>query len=70
MDDALCAEVGTEMFFPEKGASSRLAKQVCADCPVAGECLQYALDENIEFGIWGGTSATDRAEMRRSRRAA
>lgn len=64
-DDALCAQVGTEMFFPDKGGSTRDAKRICADCPVRRQCLEYALamDEN-PVGIWGGTSTRDRRKMR------
>ena len=67
MDDALCAEVGTEMFFPEKGGSVRPAKRICGDCPVSAQCLQYALDEHIEWGIWGGLSPQERREVRRGK---
>ena len=67
MNDALCAEVGTKLFFPEKGASTRPAKRICGDCPVAAMCLQYALDEGIEWGIWGGKSPQERREIRRGK---
>lgn len=69
-DDALCAEVGTEPFFVEKGESPRPAKRVCARCPVRAECLDYALQTDQRFGIWGGTSPAERAAMTRTSRAA
>ena len=58
------------IFFPrsnQRSADDR-AKQVCAKCPVAGECLDYALDlpEN-PHGVWGGLSAVERRPMRRER---
>ncbi len=64
-DDALCAQIGTEMFFPEKGESAFDAKKICAACPVRRQCLEYALamDEN-PAGVWGGTSRRERFAMR------
>ena len=42
-DKALCAQVDPEIFFPEKGGSTREAKRVCRPCDVHAECLEYAL---------------------------
>ena len=66
MDEALCAEVATEAFFPEKGAIDRssMARKICAACDVAAQCLEYALRNNIEYGIFGGVSAVQRRGMR------
>lgn len=58
--DALCAQTDPEIFFPEKGGSTREAKQVCAACFVAAECLDYALTMGERFGIWGGLSERER----------
>jgi len=58
--DALCAQTDPEIFFPEKGGSTREAKQVCAACFVAAECLDYALTTGERFGIWGGLSERER----------
>lgn len=62
-DDALCAETDPDAFYPEKGHSTSDAKRVCASCPVASECLTYALEHNERFGVWGGLS--ERARRRR-----
>ena len=65
-DDALCAEIATEMFFPLKGGSTKNAMSVCAACPVARQCLEYALSmPDNPVGIWGGTSFRERRAMRR-----
>lgn len=56
MDDALCAQVDNDSFFPEKGGSTKAAKQVCVSCTVAAECLDFALGNGERFGIWGGLS--------------
>lgn len=62
---ALCAQTDPEAFFPEKGGSSREAKSVCASCEVRGECLEYALENDERFGIWGGLSERERRRLRR-----
>lgn len=64
-DLAVCAEVGPTLFFPEQGESVREAKQVCASCPVRKDCLEYALDNGLFFGVWGGTTEGERRTMMR-----
>jgi WhiB family redox-sensing transcriptional regulator len=66
--DALCAETDPEAFFPEKGGSTREAKRVCVGCPVRMQCLEYALDNDERFGIWGGLSERERRRVKLSRR--
>jgi len=66
MSDALCAQIATEMFFPERGGSTREAKGVCARCTVTAECLSYALQHDERFGIWGGKSERERRKLKRS----
>ena len=61
--EALCAQVGGETFFPEKGDSNRGAKAVCAACDVREQCLAYALDGHEEFGIWGGKTLRERRQI-------
>jgi WhiB family redox-sensing transcriptional regulator len=58
--DALCAQIAPEMFFPEKGANVRVAKGICGSCDVKDECLDYALQNNERFGVWGGKSERQR----------
>lgn len=61
---ALCAETDPEAFFPEKGESSHEAKMVCASgCPIRDFCLEFALRNKEEFGIWGGLSASERRRL-------
>jgi WhiB family redox-sensing transcriptional regulator len=61
--DALCAQVGPEIFFPDQGASALPAKRVCAGCPVRSECLAEALGRGERFGVWGGLSERERRVM-------
>ncbi len=62
----LCQEVDTELFFPEKGGSAREAKRVCAACEVRPQCLEFALEHDERFGIWGGLSERERRRLKRA----
>lgn len=62
---ALCAQTDPEAFFPEKGGSTREAKRVCTGCEVRSECLDYALDNDERFGIWGGLSERERRRLKK-----
>ena len=64
-EEALCAYVDPDVFFPEKGGSSREAKRICAQCSVRDECLEYALANDERFGIWGGLSERERRRLKR-----
>jgi len=66
-DQANCLGVDPDLFFPERGASTREAKEVCKGCIVRGECLEYALANGEKFGIWGGLSERERRRLRRQR---
>lgn len=65
--DALCAQTDPEAFFPEKGGSTREAKSICAKCPVREQCLEWALDHDERFGIWGGLSERERRKVKKER---
>ena len=66
-DFANCLGVDPDLFFPERGASTREAKEVCRGCVVREECLEYALANGEKFGIWGGLSERERRRIRRQR---
>jgi WhiB family redox-sensing transcriptional regulator len=66
-DDAACLGMPTEMFFVEGTQDDRssiqryrLAKAVCAHCPVMIECARYALARPEVYGVWGGMSPRER----------
>lgn len=67
--DAACIGSPARVFFPERGELSQFAKDICAQCPVCEECLDYALRTCEKFGIWGGTSERERRAMRRKSNA-
>jgi len=67
---AACRDEDPELFFPvsEIGPAARQADQakaVCARCPVRERCLRYAVDNGLDHGIFGGTTETERRELRR-----
>lgn len=62
--DALCAQTDPEAFFPEKNYNSAPARAVCRDCPVRDLCLQWALDNDERWGVWGGMSAKQRRALK------
>ena len=66
-DYANCLGVDPDLFFPERGASTREAKEVCRGCVVREDCLEYALANGEKFGIWGGMSERERRRIRRQR---
>jgi len=62
-----CQDTDPGLFFPSEGVGVALAQRVCAECPVVAECLEYALINGIEHGVWGGTSERERNRIRRRR---
>lgn len=52
-----------DAFFP-LGRPLKSVKEMCVDCPVRAECLQYALSADELEGIWGGTTTKEREAMR------
>lgn len=67
-DSAVCAQIGGDYWFPEKGGLAREAKRICRDCPVRADCLAYALAANEPYGIWGGLTRPERLRLAGRRR--
>ena len=66
MTDALCAQIGAAPWFPEDGQNSRLAKRLCATCPVLTECGDYAATMRDQpEGVWAGKTRRERLRLRR-----
>lgn len=64
--EAACRTVEPdELFVP--GAAQNRAKERCFGCPVRTECLADALDNRIEFGVWGGMTERERRALLRRR---
>ena len=65
-DAANCLGTDPDEFFPETGAVSSEIEALCKNCDVVKQCLRYALQNNEKFGYWGGTSANERRQLKRS----
>ena len=71
---ALCRDTDPELFFPVGTTGTALtqierAKQVCGECTVRADCLEFALTTNQDSGIWGGLTEEERRDIRRERAA-
>ncbi|ASR34584.1 transcription factor WhiB [Prauserella marina] len=70
--EAACRDEDPELFFPVSAMGpgarqSERAKAVCARCPVRSECLEYAIDTGLDYGIFGGTTEVERRDLVRAR---
>lgn len=61
--EANCDETNTDLFFSELKSKVEKAKALCGTCKVADKCLQFAVDNEIEFGIFGGVTASERKSL-------
>ena len=68
MVHGLCRGASPVDFFPSTGAGVDAARRVCMQCPVRVQCLDYALNHQIDHGVWGGTSERERRRILRRRR--
>lgn len=63
---AACRTADPDELFVQ-GAAQNRAKAVCTGCPVRTECLADALDNRVEFGVWGGMTERERRALLRRR---
>ena len=63
-----CGDEPPARFFPSDGAGVEVARSICADCPVKAPCLEYALRNRIDHGVWGGASERERRRILAQRR--
>lgn len=68
MAEGLCRYYAPGSFFPSDGVGVDKARKICAECPVKAECLEYALVNRIEHGVWGGCSERERRRILKRRR--
>lgn len=61
---ALCRSTDAELLFVS-GAQQRQATSICRNCPVKRECAADALDNKVEYGIWGGLTERQRRTLLR-----
>ncbi len=67
-DFARCKAIDPNTFFPGEGYGAEIAKKICAECVVIEPCLEFALSERIDHGVWGGESERGRRQILRRRR--
>lgn len=71
-DQGICAQVDGDLWFQEKGntATTALAKRICWDrCAVREQCLEWAMESDEEFGVFGGFTAKERKKLRQVKAA-
>jgi WhiB family redox-sensing transcriptional regulator len=59
---ALCLDGDPDDLFV-RGAAQRKAAAICRRCPVMQECLAEALENKVEFGVWGGMTERQRRAL-------
>ncbi|HEY2077797.1 MAG TPA: WhiB family transcriptional regulator [Streptosporangiaceae bacterium] len=67
-DLAACRSADPESFFPVSSTGAdqlnvTRAKAMCARCPIRQQCLDFAIDSDEAYGIWGGTSEEERRHI-------
>lgn len=70
MDEGRCRDLDPATFFPSDGAGVETARRICEECPVRITCLEFALVNRVDHGVWGGASERERRRILRSRRLA
>jgi len=65
MQRAACKGLDTDLFFPDTGVNHARLKKLCAACPVRQQCLQYAVENGMDDGLWGGLSPRQRRPLRK-----
>lgn len=71
-DRASCLETANDLFFPIGSTGPAVgqieeAKRVCSGCPVRLPCLEWAIEFNVDYGVWGGLSEEERRSQKRRR---
>jgi WhiB family redox-sensing transcriptional regulator len=70
MQHGNCRNYPPATFFPSDGVGVDIARKLCESCPVKQPCLEYALTERVDHGVWGGCSERERRRILKRRRQA
>ena len=69
MAEGNCRNYPPAVFFPSDGVGVDRARKICnQDCPVKDQCLDYAIANRIEHGVWGGCSERERRRILKRRK--
>ena len=68
MSEGHCRHYPPDVFFPSDGVGVVAARAICVECPVKAQCLEYALVNRIDHGVWGGASERERRRILKRRR--
>jgi WhiB family transcriptional regulator, redox-sensing transcriptional regulator len=74
-DHAACLDADPEVFFPVAvvgplhDSAIRSARGICSGCGVSKDCLDFAMREGIDEGIWAGTTPEERRRIPAPRRS-
>jgi WhiB family redox-sensing transcriptional regulator len=63
-DHRVCTEADFDLFMSDAPADHAYARTICAPCPARQFCLQFALDNKADFGVFGGLGPNERMQMR------
>ena len=63
-----CRDEPPSRFFPSDGVGVEAAQRICEGCPVKSQCLEYALEQRVDHGVWGGASERERRRILKRRR--
>lgn len=62
---AACGSADPDLFFGTTIGDERRAKRICARCSVREDCLAQALEDRVDFGVWGGLNERERRSLLR-----
>lgn len=62
---AACRDADPDVFFSERETEVANARRICSGCAVRDDCLDWALDMRIRYGVWGGATPRERRRMLR-----
>lgn len=68
MSKGECRNYPPTAFFPSDGVGVDAARAICATCKVSDQCREYALENRIDHGVWGGCSERERRRILKRRR--
>jgi WhiB family redox-sensing transcriptional regulator len=64
-EKAKCLGMDNDIFFNSLGNNVEKAKKICRQCPVQRQCLEWASEEQVNHGIFGGRSPLERRHFRK-----